>query len=205
MDAMDWVNLINGIVVVATVITAATPTNADNRVLAAVLRVLNLLAGNVGKNRNADDPPKPCKIKAPFIGFVVLLVFMAGCSVPLSSNSATVTYVLEEITARHLTCAVLDADLLTEEEVADARRFAETLIRTADVLQAQTAMGDLYGLLDPKDRRMAMVKKDLETLLSLMDVNPMAVRLSSEASEHYLEQGRAIATGVLGGIDACGN
>ena len=39
-------------VAVATMVTMATPTNTNSK----TLRVLNVLAGNVGKNRNADDP-----------------------------------------------------------------------------------------------------------------------------------------------------
>ena len=41
-----------------TAITALTPTRADDRVLDIILRVLNVLAGNVGRNRNAGDRPK---------------------------------------------------------------------------------------------------------------------------------------------------
>jgi len=41
----------------ATVITAATPTQTDNLVLNGVLRVFNIAAGNVFRNRNADDRP----------------------------------------------------------------------------------------------------------------------------------------------------
>ncbi len=37
-----------------TVVTAITPTKADNKVLNLLLRVANILAGNVGKNKNAD-------------------------------------------------------------------------------------------------------------------------------------------------------
>jgi len=39
----------------ATVITALTPTTADDKVVGFILKLLNLLAGNVGKNKNADD------------------------------------------------------------------------------------------------------------------------------------------------------
>ena len=41
----------------STVITAATPTRTKNTTLNAVLRLLNILAGNVKKNKNADDKP----------------------------------------------------------------------------------------------------------------------------------------------------
>ncbi len=38
----------------ATVITALTPTTADDKIVGFILKLLNLLAGNVGKNKNAD-------------------------------------------------------------------------------------------------------------------------------------------------------
>lgn len=57
-DALPaWLVAITAVCTAATAITALTPTRADDRVLDAVLRVLNLVAGNVGRNRNADDKP----------------------------------------------------------------------------------------------------------------------------------------------------
>lgn len=50
-----WLTAITALVTAATAITALTPTNADNVVVGAILRVLNILAGNVGGNKNADD------------------------------------------------------------------------------------------------------------------------------------------------------
>jgi len=44
-----------GICSSATVLTAITPSKADDAFLNAILRVLNFLAGNVWKNKNADD------------------------------------------------------------------------------------------------------------------------------------------------------
>jgi len=43
-----------GILTAATAITALTPTKVDNTVVNLLLKVLNGLAGNVGKNKNAD-------------------------------------------------------------------------------------------------------------------------------------------------------
>ena len=50
-----WLTAITSLVTAATALTALTPTQADDKVVAVALRVLNVLAGNVGKNRNADD------------------------------------------------------------------------------------------------------------------------------------------------------
>ena len=59
LNALDaapaWLTAITGIVTAATAITALTPTTVDDKAVAMILRVLNLLAGNVGKNKNADD------------------------------------------------------------------------------------------------------------------------------------------------------
>ena len=50
-----WLTAITGVVTAATAITALTPSRSDDEIIDTVLRVLNVLAGNVGKNRNADD------------------------------------------------------------------------------------------------------------------------------------------------------
>lgn len=50
-----WLAAITSLVTAATAITALTPTKADDRYISLILRVLNMLAGNVGRNKNADD------------------------------------------------------------------------------------------------------------------------------------------------------
>ena len=55
-DALPgWLNAITALVTAATAVTALTPTKTDDKFVALALRMLNVLAGNVGKNRNADD------------------------------------------------------------------------------------------------------------------------------------------------------
>jgi len=50
-----YVQAITGVVAAATAITMITPTKTDDMIINVVLKILNLLAGNVGKNKNADD------------------------------------------------------------------------------------------------------------------------------------------------------
>ena len=51
-----WLNALTLLVTGATAITALTPTQMDNKAVDWLLAVLNLVAGNVGKNKNADAP-----------------------------------------------------------------------------------------------------------------------------------------------------
>jgi len=53
-DIPDWITAATVAVTGATALTAITPTKADDKVVNAVLKFLNFLAGNVFRNRNAD-------------------------------------------------------------------------------------------------------------------------------------------------------
>ena len=53
-DMGAWVSVITIIIAAANAITMAFPSTADNKFLNAVLWVLNFLAANVLKNKNAD-------------------------------------------------------------------------------------------------------------------------------------------------------
>lgn len=50
-----WLSAITTVVTAATAITALTPTKTDDKIVSKVMKVLNVLAGNVGKNKNKDD------------------------------------------------------------------------------------------------------------------------------------------------------
>ena len=51
----DWIVAITAVVTAATAITALTPTKTDDKIVNAILKVLNFIAGNFLKNKNADD------------------------------------------------------------------------------------------------------------------------------------------------------
>lgn len=56
MENLDqWFAIAGQICLVATMITAATNTTSVNKYINIVLKIVNVLAGNVGKNKNADD------------------------------------------------------------------------------------------------------------------------------------------------------
>jgi hypothetical protein len=51
----EWVQALCGLVTAATAITALTPSKSDDKIVDGVLKVLNVIAGNVMKNKNMDD------------------------------------------------------------------------------------------------------------------------------------------------------
>ena len=53
-DAGAWILAATAVLSACTALTALTPSRSDDLILGGVLKVLNLLAGNVGKNRNLD-------------------------------------------------------------------------------------------------------------------------------------------------------
>ena len=53
-ELADWIAAITAVVTAATAVTAITPTTTDDKVVNFLLKVLNFLAGNFLKNKNAD-------------------------------------------------------------------------------------------------------------------------------------------------------
>ena len=54
-DALPaWINAFTALVTAATAITALTPSKVDDKYTSMALKVLNTIAGNVLKNKNAD-------------------------------------------------------------------------------------------------------------------------------------------------------
>ncbi len=49
-----WLTAVTSVVTAATAITALTPSTVDDKIINSVLRVLNILAGNLLKNKNLD-------------------------------------------------------------------------------------------------------------------------------------------------------
>jgi len=50
-----WISMALTLVGAISAITAVTPTRSDDAVIDQILRVLNILSLNIGKNKNADD------------------------------------------------------------------------------------------------------------------------------------------------------
>lgn len=50
-----WVSALLMLFAGAKAITILTPTRSDDKVVDSILKVLNILAGNFGKDKNADD------------------------------------------------------------------------------------------------------------------------------------------------------
>jgi len=50
-----WVAAISVLVVALSGITALTPSKSDDKVVNMILKFMNILALNVGQNKNADD------------------------------------------------------------------------------------------------------------------------------------------------------
>ena len=50
----SWIVAITTVLTAATAVTALTPSTSDDKIVNGILKFLNVIAGNVGKNKNAD-------------------------------------------------------------------------------------------------------------------------------------------------------
>ena len=50
----EWIKALTLLVTGASALTALTPTKTDNKIVSSILRVLNIVSLNIGKNKNAD-------------------------------------------------------------------------------------------------------------------------------------------------------
>ena len=55
LSVPEWIQAACGLVAAATAITALTPSKTDDKIVNTILKILNFVAGNVLKNKNADD------------------------------------------------------------------------------------------------------------------------------------------------------
>jgi len=53
-DIPAWITALTTVVTAATAITAITPSKVDDRIIGKVLWFLNIVAGNIIKNKNKD-------------------------------------------------------------------------------------------------------------------------------------------------------
>lgn len=51
----EYFDIVSAVVTLATAVTVVTPTRSDNKVVDFISQLINFLAGNFGRNRNADD------------------------------------------------------------------------------------------------------------------------------------------------------
>jgi len=54
-SVLYWLHAASLICLAATVFTALTPSTHDDAVVNTILKIINMLAGNVLRNRNADE------------------------------------------------------------------------------------------------------------------------------------------------------
>lgn len=55
MSIEDYLTIVTAVITIANVITSMTPSKSDNLIMDKILKILNLVSLNIGKNKNADD------------------------------------------------------------------------------------------------------------------------------------------------------
>lgn len=54
MSIENYAEIVTAVITIANIITASTPSKSDNKVLNSILKILNIVSLNIGKNKNAD-------------------------------------------------------------------------------------------------------------------------------------------------------
>ena len=54
-NILQYVAPVTGVITAATAVTAITPTRSDDKIINIILKILNIVAGNVLKNANKDS------------------------------------------------------------------------------------------------------------------------------------------------------
>ena len=55
MSIEDYLTIVTAVITIANVITSMTPSKSDNLILDKILKILNFVSLNIGKNKNADE------------------------------------------------------------------------------------------------------------------------------------------------------
>ena len=65
MSIEDYLTIVTAVITIANVITSMTPSKSDNLIMDKILKILNIVSLNIGKNKNADvvEQSVLCNIK----------------------------------------------------------------------------------------------------------------------------------------------
>lgn len=55
LSVVEYIAPVTAVVTAATGITAVTATKSDDKIIGIILKVLNVISGNVMRNKNKDD------------------------------------------------------------------------------------------------------------------------------------------------------
>ena len=139
----DWIAIIGGVVALASAIAAATPTDSDNRIVAAVIRALDAFALNWGKRnprKVEGEAAKRRRMSGPVPALLLALPLLGACTTAqvqqVADRVALTCYTLDGEAVTHLVDVLADDIGVTAETVA-ARAWRQAMC--AMLLPPQTA------------------------------------------------------------------
>lgn len=59
MSIENYAEIVTAVITIANIITASTSSKSDNKIWNSILKILNIVSLNIGKNKNADDVDLP--------------------------------------------------------------------------------------------------------------------------------------------------